>query len=407
VRALAVAFGLVLCGALGAPPAMAAAGSISGTVTDSVSEDGIDNIWVCAHNAFLLGPFGGCAFTDINGKYTIPDVAPSSYKVVIDEEGRYGYLSQWFDGKATRGEADAVTVGEGQAVTGVDAELSQGGQISGNVTDVDTGEPIEGIRACAPDVNGYPEGGVIHCGKSDAAGDYLIESLPTGSYEVEFFVEEKPNYVIQFYDHKALWSEAEPVAVTAPLLTPGIDAAMSEGVQITGRLTEAGSGGPVKWVIVCALNPGTEAIAGCDESAEDGTYSIAGLPPAPYVVSFAVDFEEDGLVLHPDGYVRQYYDHRATFAEASSVAGPVAGSYGGIDAELVKGPEIGLRQYVPPAGLSTPPLSWSGPGPGKPLPNCRRGIRRKPVNGKRRCVKVRKRHRHPHGAGARRLVFAR
>lgn len=43
--ALAVAFGLVLCGALGAASAMAATGSISGTVTDAASEDGIDNIW--------------------------------------------------------------------------------------------------------------------------------------------------------------------------------------------------------------------------------------------------------------------------------------------------------------------------------------------------------------------------
>jgi hypothetical protein len=89
----------------------------------------------------------------------------SSYKVVLDGEGRQGYLSQWFEGKATKGEAAVITAGDGQPVTGIDSALSAGGQISGNVTDVDSVEPIE---ACAPDVNGYPEGGVIHCDKTDA-----------------------------------------------------------------------------------------------------------------------------------------------------------------------------------------------------------------------------------------------
>lgn len=403
LRGVMAVSGLALCVTLGSvSPAVAANGSISGTVTDAATEAGLPQIWVCTHSSFLLGPFGGCAFTDSNGNYTLSDVAPSSYKVVIDEEGRYGYLSQWYDGKATRGAADVVTVGDGQSVTGVDAALSPGGQISGNVTDVDTGEPIEGIRACAPDVNGYPEGGVIHCDKSGADGDYLIESLPTGSYKVEFFVEEEPNYVIQYYNGKALSSEAEPVAVTAPALTPGIDAAMSEGVQITGRLTEADSGDPVKWTIACALTPDTEVPAGCDESAEDGSYSIAGLPLGSYVVSFAVDFEEDGFVLHPDGYVRQYYDGKATFAEAELVGGPTAGLYEGIDAVLTQGPEIGLRPHVTPFESPLPPLGWSGPGPGNPAPKCRRGTRRKLVNGKRRCVRIHKKHHRARGPGSRR-----
>jgi hypothetical protein len=408
VRGVVAVSGLALCLAIGSvSPAAAANGSISGTVTDAATEAGLPQIWVCAHSFFLLGPFGGCAFTDPSGKYTIPDVPPSAYKVVIDEEGRYGYLSQWFDGKGSRGAADAVAVGDGQAVTGVDAALSPGGQISGNVTDVATGDPVEGIRACAPDAAGYPEGGVIHCGKSDAGGDYLIESLSTGSYLVEFFVEEEPNYVIQYYNGKALRSEAEPVAVTAPALTSEVDAAMREGVQITGRLTEAGSGDPVKWVSVCALNPATEALAGCDGSAEDGTYSIAGLPPASYVVSFAVDFEEDGLVLHPDGYVRQYYDGKATFAEAALVGGPSAGLYEGIDAVLTQGPEIGLRPFFPPFESSLPPLVWSGPGPGNRKPKCHRGTRRKIISGKRRCVRVHKKHHRARGAGSRRSSPAR
>lgn len=261
VRAVTIVLGLALCAALGsAGPAVAATGSISGKVVDATTKAGISQIWVCTHSAFLLGPFGGCAFTDVNGEYTIPAIEPSSYVVVFNEEGRQGHLAQYYDGAATREGAETVTVGDGQLVTGIDAELGESGKIAGNVTDVDSGLPIEGVETCAPEAGGFKDGAVTHCDKTDVDGDYLIEGLATGSYKVEFRVEEEPNYIAQYYNGKGSLAEAEPVSVVAPLLTDGIDAAMKEGVQITGRLTEAGSGNPVKWIRVCALQAGTEAV---------------------------------------------------------------------------------------------------------------------------------------------------
>jgi len=404
VRAATIALGLAFCAAVGsAGTAVAATGSISGKVVDATTKAGISQIWVCTHSAFLLGPFGGCAFTDVDGEYTIPAIEPSSYVVVFNEEGRQGHLAQFYDGKATREEAEVVSVGDGQPVTGIDAELGESGKIAGNVTDVDTGHPIEGVEACAPEAGGFRDGAVIHCDKTDIHGDYLIEGMATGSYKVEFFVEEDPNYILQYYSGKGSLAEAEPVSVIAPMLTDGIDATMKEGVQIAGHLTEVGSGDPVKWVRVCALQAGTEAAKGCVFSREDGRYSIAGLPPDSYVVSFAVDLEEDGLVLHPDGYVRQYYSGKPTFAEATPFVDLGPGLYPGVDAVLAQGAEIGLRLRVFPSDPETRIQSIldssSGPAPARPIPlRCRKGLVKKKVKGSPRCVRLKKHRRN----GARR-----
>lgn len=47
------------------------------------------------------------------------------------------------------------------------------------------------------------------------------------------------NYLTQFYNGKPSTSEADPVPVTAPGTTSGIDAEMRPGGQISGRVTDA------------------------------------------------------------------------------------------------------------------------------------------------------------------------
>lgn len=398
-RMLTIAFGLALCGMLGmAAPAMAATGSISGTVTDAISEEGIGNIEVCAAGSLFL-PIGECAWTDGEGNYTILNLQPSSYRVAFAEEGSANYLEQWYPDKTTRQEAEPVAVGEGESVTGIDAKLQVGGQITGTITDVATHLPIKGVDVCAPSV---APAELTYCARSNSEGKYTIHSLATGSYVVEYFVERSPNYISQYYPTKAQFSEAEAVAVSAGAITPNVDAAMQEGVQITGQITEAGSGEPIRWIVACALNPITEAQVGCSSSEpnEEDRYSIAGLPLGSYVVGFSVDHEEEGMVLHPDEYVRQYYNGKPAFAEASLVGGP-AGVYPGIDAQLTKGPEVFPEKH-PPSSIAPPPpnVTVIVDPRRKPALRCRKGFVKRRVHGKPKCVNARHHKPKRKGRGA-------
>lgn len=396
---------LALCTVLvGAAPALAAAESISGTVTDVSTDSGISGISVCA-NGVMFGPIGKCSGTDGSGSYEIEGLEPGIYTLAFEEEGRHNYLAQWYPEKPKRSEAQGVRIESGQALTGYDAQLAPGGEFEGTVTDVITGKPVEGVEACAEPVEGFPdEPSVIHCGKSDAAGQYLVQALATDSYKVRFSVYRAPNYIAQFYPGKSSSTEAEAVSITAgaPPRT-GVDAAMQEGVDITGHVSEVG-GGPISQTGICALDPITEAVVNCDGAfgPEGGDYSIAGLPLGQYVVAFAVDVIEDGVVIHPDGYVRQYFDGKPTFGEATLVGGG-PGVYSGIDAQLVEGDEVFPSRRPPTISLpslSYPPIAQA-PRPRLKPKQCRKGFQRKRVKGAVRCVRRHPRHRH-HAHGTRR-----
>jgi hypothetical protein len=403
VRALAVGFSLVLCGSLAAAPAMAAAGSIAGTVTAVDGGAAIGGIWVCASTR-PFGPIGGCEITDSAGKYEIDSLQPSFYEVSIEAEGRQNYLPQWYPGKPIREEAEWVEVKSGEDRAGIDAVLEVGGQITGTVTDVEGGAPIEGIEVCAHQIDRVTEFGVIRCQESNADGEYTVWALPTGQFKVEFepppFSRDAPNYIRQYYPGKSSWSEAEVRGVTAGTTSPGIDAVMQRGIGVSGTVSEA-DGGPVYNgnTRACALDADSEAIVDCTGLEMDGTYWLPGLPFGDYRISFAVDVEEDGQILHPDGFVRQYYNGKPTFAEADVLASAGPTVFSGIDAQLVRGPEVipvklGLPRMPPPV-IVTP-----AERPVSPSLHCRKGFRKKWVEGKRRCVRVHnKRHRHPHRGG--------
>lgn len=392
-RVLAVISGLALC-ALVAPvgSASAATGSISGRAVGADTHEGLRGIAVCAFASFPGGPTGRCVPTDEEGNYTLANLESGVYDVIFDYEGRVlNYLEK---------RVPEITLTDGESIVGFDAELEPGGQIVGRVTDAGDSAPVAGVQVCAPRTDSVESH--VHCATSGTNGAYVIDSLPSGIYTVEFRVFGSPNYITQYYNGRDHSWEADPVTVTAGAPTSDIDAAMREGIQITGTITEAGTGNPVSGTTVCAYVASTETVSQCGFVELDGTYSIAGLPLTAYVVGFAIDAEEDGVIVRPDGYVRQYWDGKATFAEADRLGGADPGVYTGIDARLVKGPEAFPRPrplFEPPEPAS--PASYPAT---KARRGCRRHFRKRRIRGKVHCVRihghrVRRQHRHGHRRG--------
>lgn len=217
---LATAFSLLV-----STGSAAAAGTIEGEVVDVVTKAAIDEVEVCAYQLpdeeLIL-----CEETEADGEYALSSVPNGEY--IVEFWAPYlGYVTQFFDGASTLANADEVVV-SGGTVSSVDAEMEEGGEIEGRVTDAVTGAGIGEIQACA-----LVFGVGAECGITNPSGDYRIGGLATGSYLVGF-LDEFQGYEALFYNQQTDLGMASPVGVTAPGTTAGINARMSKpGSHVT------------------------------------------------------------------------------------------------------------------------------------------------------------------------------
>lgn len=214
------AFAAIVVGAFSLllTPALAAAGTIEGTVTDVATAEPIEGINVCAY-----WPAGNCAVTNANGEYSIEGLESGSYKVEFNGiESGLNYITEYYNNKATFEKAEPVNVFGESVASGIDAALAKGGRITGTVTDEATSEPIDGVTVC-----GFIIGtDIISCDSTDAAGEYAVIGLPTSSsYKVEF--DGEPEYELEYYNNKFSAIKATSIAVTAGATTSGINAALA------------------------------------------------------------------------------------------------------------------------------------------------------------------------------------
>lgn len=156
----------------------------------------------------------------------------------------------------------------GNTVTLKPMELHEGGKISGTVSNASIEkQPIAGVEVCAW-TTGVVESG--NCGATNAAGEYTIEGLVSGSYKVEFYGEIcslvsgsyscAKSYGDQFYNGKSTEAEAGLVTVTAPLSVGGIDASLLEAA-------------PKQPAVISAPTLSGEAAVGATLSCSQGSWS--------------------------------------------------------------------------------------------------------------------------------------
>ena len=302
--------------ATGIDAGLSRGGSISGTVTEDGTGDPLEDISVCASEE--TGEGYGCTSTAADGTYAIGTLATGSYRVSFDDD-QDQYLDEYFD-DATYETATMVGVTAPDVAPNIDAALTKGGSISGTVVGDVSGDPLEDIEVCAFD----DAGGFYRCSSTETDGTYVISGLPSGDFLVNIH-DPGQVYLGEFYDDVTDYESATPVSVTAPDLTPNINAGLAVGGVIAGTVTEDGSGDPLEYVQVCADNDDASLCAG---TAPDGTYAITGLPTGDYTVAFY-----DYTAIH----INEYFDDviNADLATAVSVTAP--NSTPNIDAGLAVG----------------------------------------------------------------------
>lgn len=200
---------------------LAAAGSISGRVTDG-SGSGIYGITVSAMDVETDRVYS--ATTNATGNYTITRVLPDVYRVRFRPEIG-AWATEWFDGSADFAAADAVTVSAGQAVANISVRLEEdGGLITGLVTGP-SGAPAWGVRVAARD---SVKGVQIAQGYTNPSGQYTIRRLPTGQAKVTFDADTSFLAVSsEHFNDKTAFAAADPVATTRGGTTSDINAMLA------------------------------------------------------------------------------------------------------------------------------------------------------------------------------------
>lgn len=311
------------------------AGKIEGTVVDELSGTAVEGVHVCPYPEEGYGSQPQCATTDADGDYTIGGLPGGSYGVEFNpgfEPASRDYLVEYFDGASSRGQGTALSVSPGATVTGIDAALGKGAQISGLVSD-EGGQPLKNVQVCAEPL-GLPNE-FSNCAFTEEDGTYTIHRVRTGSYRVRF----TPflwmgNYLDQFYDDQPSRQLATVLDLTAPLVRTGIDATLHPGGRVSGTVTGADTASPLTQAEACATKAGSsEGREYCTTTAADGTYTIGSLPTGSYEVVFS------GGSMNRQ-YLPERYNDQPVDGSGQQLAVTAGGTLSGIDAALSRGASI-------------------------------------------------------------------
>jgi uncharacterized surface anchored protein len=296
-------------------------GSITGRVLDSLNVPvaGL-RVDVCAADNMNDWKINSIRSTDSNGNYTLPDLAPGSYKVRYSAYtvSALGLTTEWYNDKSDFSNATPVTVIAGQTTPLDDALLSAGGSISGVVTDASGINKIQGVVVYA-----YNSSNNWQSATTNSNGAYTIAGLTTGNYTV-YFGAFNTSYISVWYNNKQTQVQADLVSVSAPSNTSNINALLESGGDISGKVTIGSSAGPAvagAWINVCdssstVCDSSSSTWRGFAKTAADGSYRVSGLPSSE---NYKVQFFEK-TVSNAGAGVMQFYNNKQDISSADSVS---------------------------------------------------------------------------------------
>jgi hypothetical protein len=179
-----------------------------------------------------------------------------------------------------------VAVTAGNTTSGINGHLDPGASISGTIESVAGGKPL------STTVTAYLGGKVAGSASADGAGHYVIGGLAASSTGYAVCVEalnltaggSKTGYLGRCYK-KALWSGggipsgAKKVPLTSGQQRTGIDIKLPVGGAISGRITDASTGKPVKNGVVAVFNSSGRLLTTAPANST-GRYRARGLAAA-------------------------------------------------------------------------------------------------------------------------------
>jgi Carboxypeptidase regulatory-like domain len=250
-------------------------GIITGTVT-AATPAATPLAGMCALAQENGGLFDtGSVATNSDGDYEIYGLAPGSYSVQFYPgcNSNANYVGANYPGN--------VNVVGGATTSGINGALPVGAIISGKVTSATTGKPITGI--CVG-IN-TSQLGEIGLEITDPSGDYSIDQLPVGTYQVQFSggCGNPGSYAPQGWDNTNVLEPQNIDLSAAGQDDSDISAALQPGPVIAGTVTDS-SGRRLSGICVYA-STASGVLFGAGQT-EHGRYRMSDLGPGSYEVIF-------------------------------------------------------------------------------------------------------------------------
>lgn len=376
-RALAAVFTLFGATLLGIqmPVAANAAGtaSISGKV---ILESGVPAEWMQAVSVMVSSVSDssyGYANLESDGTYSVTGLDAGSYRVRYSV-GSYwdpqtqtsvqpNLVSEYYGDTTDYSAAKLVSVTAGGTASQTDVTLGRGGILAGKVT-LPSDAPASWYQGVTVSASGKSYG----YGTLKKNGSYEIVGLEPGDYRVQFATTTywtesnpnvRPNLITEYYDNAETYDAAKVVTLTKGKTTSGINATLEKGATITGKVSLP-AGVPAGWM--SSISIGASLMTGNGSSAhgdiaDDGTYTITGVRPGEYRVSFAAFstwWNPATQQSEPVNLISEYYNDAKSYSSAQPVTVTAGATISKIDATLAKGAAISGKITLPPSA----PAEW-------------------------------------------------
>ena len=170
-----VAIGMLL--GFTAPARASLIGELSGTVTGGGAA--LPNVWVTLTPVTEGGTAAGTptrALTDESGRYEFPEVYDQNVKIHVRAPGLSRFVDTYYPDAHTFAHAEVVEISSSPITADID--LPQGGSVTGQVVDLDTGDPVAGARVTALVADAHAAGPLGTQQAVDAPGEFAITGLP-------------------------------------------------------------------------------------------------------------------------------------------------------------------------------------------------------------------------------------
>jgi hypothetical protein len=262
--------------------------TVTGQVLDR-SNLPIFNAQVTTHSATAGELDNDTTMTLDDGTFTLQGVTPGTYTLGVVAPAGSRFLNGWYLASDsvnhwTRSGGSASTI-HVSANTAIATIRPLGGYtISGMITRESGGAAVEAATVSA--VN-YNSGATLSV-TTDSSGNFTVGPVPSGTYmvhivrpsaapELESGYFDQPNVPTRF---TAETSQSSLLSVTSNW--SNVNVQVPTGATISGRVKVGGVGYAAT---VSATETGTHAVV-MTVAANDGTYSVEGLPAGNYIVQF-------------------------------------------------------------------------------------------------------------------------